>query len=173
MAGIRVPWWVNRDSVTHRVTFANGLCSLQLAPGDEGYCSNTFFWDYVGRFPYSVDGTAAASILVEPAPRSVTLRASLKRLRARARLTLRGSLSETRYLAGQPSQQVVVLARHDRYHAFHRIASLIASGGHWQLKVRPRRKIIYIAEANGQPVDGQVWQRAWSRPLKIRIRREA
>jgi hypothetical protein len=172
-AGIRVPWWVNRDNVAHRIAFANGLCSFQLAPGQEGYCSESLFWDYVGHFAYTVDGTTAASIIIRPAPRTVTLTARRERIRRGTRLTLHGKLVEARYLAGQPLQQVILLARPDRHHPFRRIARLVTNGRFWQLRVQPRRKIFYIAEANSQPTIGQVWKRAWSEPMEIRVRREA
>jgi len=83
--------------------------------------------------------------------------------------------------AGSP-QPIIVLARPDRYHAFHRMA-VVRAKVHprtknapfgellWQLRVRPRAKTIYIAEANSQPQSGQVWQRAWSKPLRVRIGR--
>ena len=74
-----------------------------------------------------------------------------------------------------------MLARHDRMHPFHRIAVVVArlhrtrdSGWGkllWELRVRPRTRTIYIAEANSEPPDGQYWQRAWSRPLKVLVRR--
>jgi hypothetical protein len=75
-----------------------------------------------------------------------------------------------------------VLARADRYHAFHRIAVVRAKlhlpkGGNpllgkllWRLRVHPRAKTIYIAEANYQPQGGQVWQQAWSKPFRLRVR---
>ena len=75
-----------------------------------------------------------------------------------------------------------MLARPDRYHAFHRIA-VVRAKVHprtesapfgellWQLRVRPRARTIYIAEANSQPSGGQVWQQAWSKPFRVRVGR--
>ena len=39
----------------------------------------------------------------------------------------------------------------------------------WQLRVRPGRNKIYIAEANSQPKGGQVWEPARSRPFRVRV----
>jgi hypothetical protein len=39
----------------------------------------------------------------------------------------------------------------------------------WHLRVRPRARAIYVAEANFQPQGGQVWQQARSRPFKVRL----
>ena len=76
---------------------------------------------------------------------------------------------------------MIVLARHDRYQPFHRIAVVTARGHRtknlanahsvWQLRVRPRARTIYIVEANFQPPDGQYWQRAWSKPFRVRVGR--
>ena len=65
------PVWMNQDSVPHTVTFANGECSVQVAPGAIGQCANGFS-NGVGDYAYTVDGTAQASIVVTAIGRSVS-----------------------------------------------------------------------------------------------------
>lgn len=169
------PVWQNEDAVAHTIDFANGLCSLQIAPGGIGQCANGFS-GYVGKYAYTVDGTIQASVDVIAAARSVTLTARTHTIARHSRLRLHGTLAD--YDLSPPAvgsrQPVIVLARHDRHHPFHRIASVMARvhGMHltWQLHVRPRARAIYIVEANFQPKGGQVWQRAWSRPFRVRLR---
>jgi plastocyanin len=178
------PEWSNTDTVTHTVAFANGLCSIQLAPGSSGRCTSGFT-DYVGDYPYTVDGTGQAQLSVEAIHRSVSLRARVHTIHRGSRLTLHGQLQDIQYgsppNSGSP-QPIMVLARPDRYHAFHRIAVVRAKlhlpkGANpllgkllWRLRVHPRAKTIYIAEANYQPQGGQVWQQAWSKPFRLRVR---
>lgn len=172
--------WINQDQVTHTVVFANGLCSLQLAPGQAGYCSNSF-WAYVGQYPYAVDGTTQASVVVTPSPRTVTLTARSHLIRRGAHLRLHGIL-DFGSVGGNPPVQysdmpVIVLARHDRHHAFQRIAMAAepgrrkSSGFPWELWLHPKTTTIYIAEATNQPDFGQFWQNARSRPFKVIVRR--
>jgi hypothetical protein len=59
------PVWNNNDQVPHTVVFANGLCSFQLAPGTYGQCNFEFS---AGRYPYTVDGTTQASVVVNALP---------------------------------------------------------------------------------------------------------
>ena len=67
------PVWVNNDHVTHTVSFANGLCTFQLAPGAYQECPVAFS---VGRYAYTVDGSAPGSVVVNALPpASVTLTA--------------------------------------------------------------------------------------------------
>jgi hypothetical protein len=177
------PVWTNPDTVPHTVVFANGLCSLKVAPGGYGQCTNTFI-AYVGNYAYTVDGTAQASLVVAPDFRSVSLEAKRHTISRGSQLRLHGVLHDYDLSppSAGPEQPIVVLARHDRYHPFRRIAvvtaklqppSKTAPFGKlvWQLRVRPSRHTIYIAEADSQPEGGQVWQRAWSRPLGIAVRR--
>lgn len=175
------PVWRNNDTVTHTVVFANGKCSLQIVPGGYAECSD--FSSLAGDYPYTVDGTVQASIVVSPEGRAVTLRARSHRIRAGSDLRLHGQLvPEHPSPPGPgPEQPVIVLARHDRMHPFHRIAVVVAridrSNGHglgellWQLRVRPRTRTTYIAEANSQPPGGQYWQRAWSEPVTVLVHR--
>ena len=170
------PAWINQDQVTHTVVFANGLCSLQVAPGEAKSCSDGFS-EFVGRYPYTVDGTVQASIVVVPEPRAVTLTARSHRSQPGARLTLHGQITVPILSPPAPPlpQPVTVLARHDSNHPFRRIAVVVARPHGWQLlwhlDVRPRVTTTYIAEANSQPAGGQFWQQARSRPFKVLVTR--
>jgi hypothetical protein len=182
------PVWFNKDTVTHTVVFANGLCSIQVAPGEyDGQCTNGFGpGRYVGDYAYTVDNTFQASIVTVADGRSVSLAARRHTIRGGSELRLHGRLQDWDLSppGSGPPQPIIVLGRPDRYHAFRRIAVVQAklhqtprSHVHpwgdlvWQLRVRPQTRMIYIAEANSQPSGGQVWQRAWSRPFKVRVGR--
>jgi hypothetical protein len=180
-AGI-YPVWLNNDTVTHTVDFANGLCSIQIAPGAVGQCPLGLS---VGAFPYTVDGTVQASVTVTPHSRTVTLRAGRHEIKRGARLTLRGFLNYD-FLDSPPvtggtrtSMRVTVLARSDRRHPFRAVATVRAGGVtargayRWLRHIRPRRTTIYMVEANSQPASGQYWQPAHSRPFKIVVRPRA
>jgi hypothetical protein len=176
------PIWLNQDSVTHTVAFADGSCSLQIPPGS-GFvgCPSGF---YVGDHPYTVDGTIHASIVVAADWRTVTLGGRTHRIGRGSVLTLHGKLAvgtgSPPAFQG-PRQPVTVLARPDRHHPFHRIAVVIAQPRRaknpesaysvWRLHIRPGKRKIYIAEANTQPTGGQYWQQAWSKPFRVRVGR--
>ena len=174
------PVWVNQDTVAHTVVFATGRCSLQLPPASGLMrCPAAFL---VGDYPYTVDGTIQASLVVTADWRTVTLRARSHRIHRGSVLTLHGKLAVgtgSPPVFQGPRMPVTVLARPDRYHAFHRIAVVTAKPHRsqnpgkahsvWQLRVRPRKRKIYIVEANSQPADGQYWQRAWSKPFRVRV----
>ena len=183
-AGLGPVWFNNTDTVTHTVVFANGLCSIQVAPGSRGQCTSDFM-SYIGDYPYTADGTSRGDVVVEAVGRTVSLVASRNRLRRGSQLRLHGRLQEENSnwsppTAGQP-QAIIVLARPDRYHPFRRVAVVMARLDRtrkrnapfgellWQLRVRPRAHTIYIAEANSQPAGGQFWQRAWSRPFRVDV----
>lgn len=169
------PVWQNQDTVAHTVAFANGLCSLQIAPGGTAQCDNGFS-GYVGSYAYTVDGTIQASVDVVAAGRAVTLTAGRHTIARHSRLRLHGILQDWNLSPPGPGipQPVTVLARKDRHHPFHRVARVMAkvSGMHlvWQLRVQPRAHAIYVVEANSQPAGGKVWQQAWSRPFKVVVR---
>jgi plastocyanin len=177
--------WMNQDSVTHTVTFANGRCSIQVPPGSGWtFCPNGFA-SGLGDYPYTVDGSIQASIDVVANGRTVTLagkrhtieRGSLLKLHGRLAIAAPGSPP----VFDGPRMPVTVLARPDRHHAFHRIAVVTAKPHHsreanhaysvWHLLVRPGRNRIYIAEARSQPPGGQYWKQAWSRPFRVRLQR--
>lgn len=186
-AGLGPLWFMNTDTVAHTVSFANGSCSIQVAPGTSAQCPGELsFPSYVADYAYTVDGTSQAQLVIEAVGRSVSLGARSHTISPGSQLTLRGSLHEANSNWSPPSagspQPITVLARPDRFHAFHRIAVVRpklhpskspTSLGEliWKLHVRPRTKTIYIAEANYQPSGGQVWQRAWSKPFRVRVGR--
>jgi len=175
------PIWINQDTATHTVTFANG-CSFQVAPGEIGQCTSGFS-NVVGNYAYTVDGSIQASIVVAADWRTLTLGAGRHTIDRGSVLTLHGKLAVGAVgppVFQGPRQPVIVLARPDRYHPFHRIAVVMAKPGQrsenpenahsdWQLRVRPGTNKIYIAEANSQPKGGQYWQQAWSRPFRVRV----
>lgn len=177
-------WFRNTDTATHAVVFENGSCSIQVAPGAGAQCPGELsFPGYVGDYEYTVDGTSHAHLVVDAIGRSVSLVARSHSIGHGSRLTLHGRLQEANSNWSPPSagspQPIIVLARPDRHHAFHRIAVVTARWDRaatkrapfgelrWQFGVRPRAKTIYIAEANFQPKGGQVWQRAWSKPFRV------
>jgi len=186
-AGLGSVWFRNTDTVAHTVVFENGSCSIQVAAGTGAQCPGELsFPEYVGAFGYTVDGTSQAQLVVEAVGRSVSLRARSHSISRGSQLTLHGSLHEANANWSPPSagspQPIIVLARPDRFHAFHRIAvvrpKLHPPTSHaslgallWRLHVRPRAKTIYIAEANFQPKGGQVYTRAWSKPFRVRVGR--
>jgi plastocyanin len=176
------PLWINQDTVAHTVTLANG-CSFQVAPAAFGQCTNGFS-EVVGTYAYTVDGTTQASIVVTAEGRTLTLGAKSHRIDRGSVLRLHGKLAAG--TAGPPvvqgpRQPVIVLARPDRHHPFHRIAVVTAKPHRaqnpgsaysvWRLRVRPKARTIYIAEADSQPQAGQYWQQAWSRPFRARVGR--
>ena len=67
-------WFRNTDTVTHTVVFANGSCSIQVAPDTGGQCPGELsFPRYVGDYAYTVDGTGQAQLVIEAVGRSVSL----------------------------------------------------------------------------------------------------
>lgn len=71
---------------------------------------------------------------------------------------------------------VVVLARHGRHQAFHRVATVarrvrrqLDGGFPWRLRVQPTTTTTYIAEATYQP-GFEFWQDATSRPFAVVVR---
>jgi hypothetical protein len=181
------PIWSNSDTVTHSVVFANGLCSLQVAPGAIGQCSNGYGGDYVGDYAYAVDGTFEGSIVTVADGRWVSLTSRRHAIRRGATIRLYGRLQDYGLSPPGPGspQPIIVLARHTRHHPFRRIAIVTAklhrtpkSHVHpwgeliWQLRVQPPARTTYIAEANSQPQGGQVWQQATSSPFAVRFRHQ-
>ncbi len=133
----------------------------------------------MGQYPYTVDGTTQASVVVTPSPRTVTLTARSHTIKRGAHLLLHGTLAYGGFpLPPSPysDMPVIVLARHDRHHPYQRIAMAAEpgkrqpSGYPWQLHVHPKRTTIYIAEANSQPDYGQFWTNATSKPFKAVVK---
>jgi len=150
---------------------------VQVAPGGIADCP-TGFSSGPDTYAYTVDGRAQARVVVQLADRTVTLGAPTHKIAGGARLTLRGRLTFFVPLPSPgPASPVTVLARPDRMHPFHRIAVVKPKidypkgsfgGLRWHLRVHPRARTIYIAEANTKP---QTWQRAWSKPFRVRVGR--
>jgi hypothetical protein len=180
----------NKDSVTHTVVFANGLCSLTVAPGEQVGPGNgvngseptncmTNFPFYVGSYAYTVDGKSPGTVETMPAYRSVTLTARTHRIRRGGRLMLHGQVmwdNNATSLATKAPFPVIVLARNAGSHAFKAIATVTMGGfvdirDVWHLKVRPGIATTYIAEVNGQLPGGRIWKQATSRPFTVRMRR--
>lgn len=177
---LEYPVWVNQDTVAHTVVFADGRCSLQVPPSSGFVGCPTGF--AAGTHPYTVDGTTQASLVVTPDRRTVTLGARSHKIDRGSALMLRGKLAVgtgSPPVFEGPRMPVTVFARSDRRHPFHRIAVVTAkplraknpgkAHSVWQLRVRPGKNKIYIAEANSQPKYGQYWQNAWSKPFRVRV----
>ena len=175
----RIVAFTNLDSVAHTVVFANGLCSLKLAANESGSCTSNFT-EYVGTYPYTVDGKFSGAVITMPLPRSVTLTAPTHTIRSGTRLALHGQVA---WLSNghlyKPPFPVIVLARHNSNQPFKRVATLSASqqvskpgANGWRLTVQPTQTTTYIAKATGQLPGGrgQVWANATSRPFAVRIR---
>jgi hypothetical protein len=174
------PFWENHDQVTHTVSFANGLCSFQVAPGALGQCQ---FPLLVGQYPYTVDGAIQASVMVNALPpNTVTLTARSHTLQKAAYLRLQGTYEE-RWCCGPPligrplRVPIAVLARHDRYHPFRRVATVRLEKPtpygvySWRLNLHPKAKTIYIAEVTYQPEGERGQRQAWSRPFRVIVHR--
>jgi hypothetical protein len=168
----------NADSVTHAVVFANGLCSLTIAPGEQSdTCAYLAF--FVGSYAYSVDGKTPGMVDTTPAFRSVTLSARTHRIRRGERLTLHGRATWDNTcceFATKAPFPVTVLARYAGSQPFKEIATVSMEGSPdatdvWHLKVRPGVATTYVAEVSGQPPGGQIWKQARSRPLTLRLGR--
>lgn len=184
-AGLSELVFANDDSVPHSVRFADGRCSLDVAPsGAPETGGNACFGParrvfplYVGSYAYTVDGRFPGGVHVVAAPRTVTLGAWTHSVRRGSQLTLQGELTFAQ--AGEPGGTapfpVIVFARDHRQHVFHRIAMVSArfsrlQGGQfiWHLRVRPGVRTTYVAEAKGQR---RIWKQARSSRFTVRIRR--
>jgi hypothetical protein len=188
MHALRGLYFINQDSVTHTVVFANGLCSLAVTPGEQenggdgAYCKSDFT-AYVGTYAYTVDGKFPGTVVTTPIRRSVTLTARTHTIRSGARLTLHGMVAPPgwRYHVSNPpgwkhNVTVTVLARPDGQHSFRPVASvnprlLTTVPGRWLLTVRPEATTTYIAKVTSQLPQGQIWTNAKSRPFRVRIQR--
>jgi hypothetical protein len=96
---VTYPFWINQDTVAHTVSFANGRCTVQVAPGGLADCP-TGFASGPGDYAYTVDGTAQASVVVQIAGRTVTLGARTHQIAGGARLTLARAPHLLRPVAG-------------------------------------------------------------------------
>lgn len=179
-------WFHNTDSVSHTVSFANGWCTTaepDIAPDEGLYCNHPL---YVGHYGYTVDGATQADVVIEPADRRVSLRAKHHAVHPGSRVTLHGRLVESN-LGGPPGpgspQRIIVVARPSRSHPHFRIGTVMATVHpptkrspfgylRWQLRIRPRAGMTYMAIASYQPSGGQIWERAVSKPLRINVRHQ-
>ena len=179
--------FVSRDSATHKVVFANGLCSFTVDPGHGSHGCNDPFMFYAGSYAYAVDGKFHGTVVTTPLPRSVTLTARSHTIRGGTRLTLRGQVHRSNPDSAPPPP-VIVLARHNSSQPFEPVATVrtrFQRNDHakygWKLNVQPEVTTTYIAKVTGQrwcyfPASrcarphGQVWTSATSRPFTVRIR---
>ena len=177
----------NKDSVTHTVVFANGLCSLTVTPGESvgpgnsvngsqhPDCNDNFPF-YVGSYAYTVDGKVPGTVDTVAAGRSVTLTARTHRIRRGERLTLHGQVlwnNQCCEFATTLPFPVIVLARYAGSHTFEDIGTITVASSSprspWSLKVRPGKAATYVAEANGQLPEGRIWTQAASHPFTVRV----
>jgi hypothetical protein len=192
----------NKDSVTHTVVFANGLCSLSVASGEtvgpdysvngsqHPDCNSNFPF-YVGSYAYTVDGRFPGRVDTMPAFRSVTLTARTHKVRRGERLTLHGVVLWDNTATGEVTTKapfpVLVLARQKGRQPFKPIATVAlrrAAHGRvwrlhgyvWRLHVRPGVQTTYIAELKGQLPGGRIWRHARSHLFTVptgRTRRDS
>src|SRR5262249_30687408 len=136
----------------------------------------------VGEYPYAVDGTIQASVVVNALPpTTVTVTARSHTLSKAAHLRLRGTLNFSMScgppIFGPLHVPIVVLARHDRHHPFRRLTTVHSEtrtpdrGYVWHLNLHHNAKTIYIAKVTYQPAGEQGQRQAWSRPFKVTVRR--
>ncbi|MDX6481360.1 MAG: hypothetical protein QOG85_1870 [Gaiellaceae bacterium] len=177
-------WFHNTDTVAHSIAFSNGWCSAQVEAGDSVMCgSGSTFPGYAGTYPYTVDDTTEASVKVTPMGRAVTLTAKRHGFRLGSMFRLHGTLTVSNpgppALFG-PRMPVMVFARPDNTHRWHRIGVVMAEplkkpswNPHsvWHLWVRLRRHATYVAVAISQPKGGTFWERAQSRIFGVYVRR--
>jgi hypothetical protein len=171
----------NTDTVAHTTTFANGLCSGDIAPDGQLDCG---FMPYVGKYAYTVDDTTQAEVIARPASRSVSLRASRHVVPAGTWVTLRGTLKNDT-LSAPPgpgfAQPIIIAGRPYPGHPHCRIGVVMPTAYpptkrfpfgllRWHLRIRPRVGMTYVAVASYQPKGGQVWKRALSKPFRVNVR---
>jgi hypothetical protein len=175
------PIWINQDTVTHTVTFANG-CSIDVAPGTTGQCTNGL-GNVVGDYDYTVDGTTQASVTVVPEWRSVTLKAGRHGFRPGSKVRLHGTLAIANLsppaLQG-PRMPVTVYERPPGHHLWYRLRVVMAKPttkgsfqphSVWQVSVRPHGRTTYVVVADSQPKAGPYWQDARSGRFGVYPRR--
>jgi len=188
MGALQTARFSNTGSVSHTVVFANGLCSLTVAPGtgptDGKACENSFM-AFVGTYSYTVDGKFPGTVITAPLGRSVSLTARTHTIRDGKRLILNGQV--TRGIAGTaPPPPVIVLARRVGTQPFELLATVRTKASPqgaygWKFSVRPDVPTTYIARVTAQRLcyypasrcahpQGQVWANVRSRPFTVRIR---
>ncbi len=176
-AGLGVPNWHNLDGVQHTIAFLNGRCSLTIEPGSTAVCPASF-WSYVGRYPYTVGGVTQPDgvLIVQPAPRKVTLRASRIVIRKGSGLTLSGTFSYAIPIAPPAVGQPVVLMRRllgsERFLRFKTVRPRLPRSGstyEWHVVIHPRKTATYRARDFLQPSTGTVWMNTESAAVTVRV----
>jgi hypothetical protein len=179
----------NKDSVTHTVVFANGLCSLSVSPGEAVGPDNSIngsqhpdcnsdFPLYVGSYAYTVDGKSPGTVNTNLGWRSVTLTAHTHKIRPGAWLRLHGVARWDNTATPMASRAPfpVILFAHKAgsfgYRVMRRVTmkGLVDTRDVWHLRVRPVVATTYVAELTGQLPGGTVWEPARSRPFTVRMR---
>ena len=187
----------NKDSVAHTVVFANGRCTVSVPPGywigpggqsvypgqqvvPQPGCNDNFPF-YVGSYAYSVDGKFSGAVETRPLRRFVTLEARTHRVARGSRLTLHGEViwgTQDGIFVTRTPFPVIVVARYEGQRTFEPLATVAVryvggrnGGFRWQLSVRPGVTTSYLAEVTGQLPEGQVWTKARSRLLTVRMGR--
>jgi len=188
--------FTSRDSATHKVVFANDLCSFTFDPGHGSHGCNDPFMFYAGSYAYTVDGKFPGTVVTKPLRRFVTLTARTHTIRGGARLSLHGQVlrsDQGSWLSVTLPVLVVVLARHNSKQPFEPIATVrarlqgsVTNSAHyharyrWKLNVQPDVTTTYIAKVTSQrwclrPASrcahpqGQLWTKPKSRPFTVRI----
>lgn len=176
----------NTDSSTHSIAFDNGFCSGDVAPNSHLDCG---YLHYVGDYPYTVDGSTGAHVVVQPVGRSVSIAGNRRSVARGGWLTLHGRLQEENANwsppgPGEPQPILIVTVIHTHgIHALHRVAVVQATLDRkrsskvpygrllWHLRFHPRASAVYYAEALYQPSGGRVWERASSKPFAVHVSR--
>lgn len=178
MPALMYPVWINPDTVTHTVTFADG-CSFDVAPSSRtsGKCHDS--WAGVGSHAYTVDGTFQASLNVIPEWRSVTIKAKRHRFHRGSRVRLHGRL-EAAFPAPTifgPRMPVTLYARRHGQRLWHKIAIVTATPlkkprsrpySVWHFWVRPHGGTTYMAKAESEP---KYWKNATAGPFGLYVPR--
>ena len=180
IAGAENPIWLNNDTVTHTVAFADG-CSFDVAAGASAVGKCVSSWSSLGTHPYTVDSTFDGSLTRVPSYRRVTLTSPRHGFRLGSSVRLHG-IVQSHYGGAPPGDAsagmpVMVFARSDRFHPWHRIAVVKARPAKtsnwlnhhsvWQLWVRPRGHTTYMVEVNSKP---DTWEQATSRLFGLYVR---
>jgi len=172
-----LPGWVNSDSVAHRVTFDNGLCTVTVPAGGRESCRSTFLL-YAGKYRYEDTGSrSVGEILVVPNERRVTLTSMRRTIRAGETLVLRGSVFAAAVggIAGlNLPQRVTIFRRAEGSRHFVQIRTVRSCNcaqrnlDPWSISIRPTKTATYLARI----VDSRskmIWEPAESGRIVVRV----